>query len=170
MADQKNLDRAYLRMAYEWGTLSHSERARVGSLVVSGDMIISDGFNGTPSGFPNACEDQDGKTLPEVLHAEANALMKLARSTQSSGGATVYSVLSPCFDCAKLMVQSGISRVVYSEVYRDQSGLDLLAKAGIPTVRMEVCSALNPTPTHLSPPEPVRTFGGGKRRPTASSS
>jgi dCMP deaminase len=108
---------------------------KVGCLIVKDDMIISDGYNGTPSGFDNTCEGEDGKTLKEVLHAESNAITKLAKSTQSSYNATAYITLSPCIDCAKLMIQSGISRVVYGERYRlCHQGLDLLTRAGIPTI------------------------------------
>ena len=121
-------------MAKIWGQLSKAERKQVGCLIVKSGQIISDGYNGTPHGFDNACEygTRFGlETKPEVLHAESNALTKLAKSTQSSKGATIYITLSPCFDCAKLMIQSGINRVVYLDQYRDTGGIDLLCKANI---------------------------------------
>jgi dCMP deaminase len=118
-------------MAQEWAKLSHCERKQVGALIVKGRMIISDGFNGTPSGFDNCCEDEDGLTKWEVLHAEANAILKVAASTQSSLGSTLYITLSPCQQCSKLIHQAGIKRVVYSRAYRDTSGLDFLEKAGV---------------------------------------
>lgn len=128
---QRKYDIAYLRMAQEWAKLSHCERKQVGALIVKGRMIISDGFNGTPSGFDNCCEDEDGLTKWEVLHAEANAILKVAASTQSSLGSTLYITLSPCQQCSKLIHQAGIKRVVYSRAYRDTSGLDFLEKAGV---------------------------------------
>ncbi|MFD2566797.1 deoxycytidylate deaminase [Pseudotenacibaculum haliotis] len=128
---QLKYDKAYLRMAYEWGKLSHCERKQVGALIVKGRMIISDGFNGTPTGFDNCCEDEEGLTKWEVLHAEANAILKVAASTQSSEGATLYITLSPCRQCSKLIHQAGIKRVVYSRSYRDTSGLEFLEKAGV---------------------------------------
>ncbi|MAD97526.1 MAG: CMP deaminase [Flavobacteriaceae bacterium] len=133
MTTEKQLkyDRAYLKMAYEWGKLSHCQRKQVGALIVKGRMIISDGFNGTPSGFDNCCEDENGVTKWEVLHAEANAILKVASSTQSCEGATLYITLSPCKDCSKLIHQSGIKRVVYANAYKDTSGLDFLKKAGV---------------------------------------
>ena len=133
MTSEKQLkyDRAYLKMAYEWGKLSHCNRKQVGALIVKGRMIISDGFNGTPSGFDNCCEDENGVTKWEVLHAEANAILKVASSTQSCAGATLYITLSPCKECSKLVHQAGIKRVVYAAAYKDTSGLDLLAKAGV---------------------------------------
>ena len=118
-------------MAFEWGKLSHCQRKQVGALIVKGRMIISDGFNGTPTGFDNCCEDEEGITKWEVLHAEANAILKVAASTQSSEGATLYITLSPCQQCSKLIHQAGIKRVVYSKAYRDTSGLDFLEKAGV---------------------------------------
>ena len=124
-------DIAYLRMAREWGQLSYCKRKQVGALIVKDRMIISDGYNGTPSGFDNCCEDKDGKTHWFVLHAEANAISKVARSTQSCEGATLYITLSPCKDCSKLIHQSGIKRVVYHEEYKDCSGIDFLRKAGV---------------------------------------
>ena len=128
---QLKYDRAYLKMAHEWGKLSHCERKQVGALIVKGRMIISDGFNGTPTGFDNCCEDEDGLTKWEVLHAEANAILKVAASTQSSEGATLYITLSPCKQCSKLIHQAGITRVVYSNAYKDTSGLEFLEKAGV---------------------------------------
>lgn len=134
MPAQHELDRAYLKMAKEWGLLSKAKRRKVGCLVVKDNRIISDGYNGTPHGFDNTCEFPTRfgfETRPEVLHAESNALTKLAKSTQSSDGATIYISLSPCFDCSKLMIQSGIVRVVYEELYRQTDGIDLLKKANI---------------------------------------
>ncbi len=128
---QLKYDKAYLRMAYEWGKLSHCKRKQVGALIVKERMIISDGYNGTPTGFDNCCEDEDGITKWEVLHAEANAILKVAGSTQSSQGATLYITLSPCKECSKLIHQAGIKRVVYSQAYKDTSGLDFLEKAGV---------------------------------------
>ena len=128
---QRKYDIAYLRMAQEWAKLSHCERKQVGALIVKDRMIISDGFNGTPSGFDNCCEDENGLTKWEVLHAEANAILKVAASTQSAEGATLYITLSPCQQCSKLIHQAGIKRVVYSRAYRDSTGLDFLEKAGV---------------------------------------
>lgn len=128
---QRKYDIAYLRMAQEWAKLSHCERKQVGALIVKDRMIISDGFNGTPSGFDNCCEDEDGLTKWEVLHAEANAILKVAASTQSAEGATLYITLSPCQQCSKLIHQAGIKRVVYSRAYRDSTGLEFLEKAGV---------------------------------------
>ena len=118
-------------MADEWSKLSYCKRRQVGSLIVKDKMIISDGYNGTPSGFENFCEDEDGYTKWYVLHAEANAIAKVSGSTQSTKGATLYITLSPCKECSKLIFQSGISRVVYSKKYKDQSGIDFLVKSGI---------------------------------------
>ncbi len=133
MTEKKQLkyDIAYLKMAREWAKLSHCKRKQVGALIVKGRMIISDGFNGTPSGFDNCCEDAKGVTKWEVLHAEANAILKVASSTQSAEGATLYITLSPCTECSKLIHQAGIKRVVYVEDYRDSSGLNFLEKAGV---------------------------------------
>ena len=128
---QRKYDIAYLRMAQEWAKLSHCERKQVGALIVKDRMIISDGFNGTPSGFDNCFEDENGLTKWEVLHAEANAILKVAASTQSAEGATLYITLSPCQQCSKLIHQAGIKRVVYSRAYRDSTGLDFLEKAGV---------------------------------------
>ena len=124
-------DKAYLRIATEWGLLSYCKRKQVGAIIVKDRMIISDGYNGTPSGFDNCCEDEEGLTHWHVLHAEANAILKVARSTQSCEGATLYITLSPCKECSKLIHQSGIKRVVYHLGYRDDSGLQFLEKAGI---------------------------------------
>ena len=162
MPNQKQLDERYLKMAREWSLMSHAKRKKVGCLVVKNGQIISDGYNGTPSGFDNNCEDKkisyDEKnilygedrhewmvdksnkscyswfkltTKPEVLHAELNALMKLARSTNSSDGSTMYITCSPCYDCSKLIYQSGIKRVVYNEDYRSKNGVDFLKKCGV---------------------------------------
>ena len=133
MSNTKQLryDKAYLRMAQEWGKLSHCKRKQVGAIIVKDRMIISDGYNGTPTGFENYCEDEEGYTKWYVLHAEANAILKVAASTQSCKGATLYITLSPCKECSKLIHQSGIIRVVYSQAYKDTSGLDFLKKAGI---------------------------------------
>lgn len=128
------LDTRYLRMALIWAENSYCERRKVGALVVKNKMIISDGYNGTPSGFENICEDDNNVTKPYVLHAEANAITKLARSHNSSEGATMYITASPCIECAKLIIQAGVKRVVYGENYRLRDGLDLLERAGIETV------------------------------------
>ena len=128
---QNKYDKAYLRIAQEWGQLSYCKRKKVGAIIVKDRMIISDGYNGTPSGFENCCEEDDGLTKWYVLHAEANAILKVARSTQSCEGATLYITMSPCKDCSKLIHQSGITRVVYKEGYKDNSGLDFLIKAGV---------------------------------------
>ncbi|CAM1342794.1 dCMP deaminase [Tenacibaculum lutimaris] len=128
---QLKYDIAYLKMANEWGQLSHCIRKKVGALIVKDRMIISDGYNGTPSGFENFCEDEEGYTKWYVLHAEANAILKVASSTQSCKGATLYITLSPCQQCSKLIHQAGIKRVVYSQAYKDRSGLDFLEKAGV---------------------------------------
>ena len=122
---------AYLKMAETWGKLSYCKRRQVGAIIVKNRMIISDGYNGTPTGFENVCEDEDNYTKWYVLHAEANAILKVARSTQSCDGATLYVTLSPCRECSKLIHQSGISRVVYSEAYKDLSGVEFLKKAGV---------------------------------------
>ena len=129
-------DKAYLRIAQEWGLLSYCKRRQVGAIIVRDRMIISDGYNGTPSGFDNCCEDEDGLTRWDVLHAEANAILKVARSTQSCEGATLYITLSPCKECSKLIHQSGIKRVVYQKGYRDDSGLQFLTKAGVEVVHI----------------------------------
>ncbi len=131
MDKQTKYDKAYLQMAVIWGELSYCERKKVGALIVKDRMIISDGYNGTPSGFENICEDDDHITKWYVLHAEANAILKVAASTQSCKGATLYITLSPCKECSKLIHQSGIKRVVYKKAYSDTSGLDFLKRAGI---------------------------------------
>jgi dCMP deaminase len=128
---QNKYDKAYLRLAKEWGKLSYCKRKQVGAIIVRDKMIISDGYNGSPSGFENCCEDQEGLTHWYILHAEANAILKVARSTQTCEGATLYITLSPCKECSKLIHQSGIKRVVYLEGYKDNSGLDFLEKAGV---------------------------------------
>ena len=136
--DKKELKfaKAYLKMAQEWAKLSHCERKQVGALIVKDRMIISDGFNGTPSGFENCCEDNDGATKWEVLHAEANAILKVANSTQSCKNSTLYITLSPCKECSKLIHQSGIKRVVYLNKYKDDSGLKFLEKAGVELIHL----------------------------------
>ena len=128
---QLKYDKAYLRIAREWGKLSHCNRKKVGAVIVKDRMIISDGFNGTPTGFENPCEDEEGYTKWYVLHAEANAISKVASSTQSCKGATLYITLSPCKECSKLIYQAGIKRVVYQNGYKDNSGLAFLEKAGV---------------------------------------
>ena len=135
---QKRYDLAYLKMASTWGELSHCHRKKVGALIVKDRMIISDGYNGTPSGFENACEDEDNYTKWYVLHAEANAILKVAASTQSCVGATLYLTLSPCRECSKLIHQAGIIRVVYSKAYKDESGLIFLKKAGVMLTHMKI--------------------------------
>jgi dCMP deaminase len=130
-------DKAYLRLAQEWAGLSHCVRKKVGAIIVRDRMIISDGFNGTPTGFDNCCENEVGETNWYVLHAEANAILKVARSTQSCEGATLYITLSPCNECSKLIHQSGIKRVVYQTEYRDVSGVDFLKKAGVIVEQIE---------------------------------
>ncbi len=131
---QRKFDERYLEMARVWSQNSYCQRRQVGALVVKDGMIISDGYNGTPSGFENVCEDDNGVTKPYVLHAEANAITKLARSSNNSDGATIYITASPCIECAKLIIQSGIKRVVYGEVYRLMDGIELLQRAGIEVV------------------------------------
>jgi len=128
---QERYDKAYLRMAQEWGKLSHCNRKQVGAIIVKDRMIISDGYNGTPTGFENYCEDDEGYTKWYVLHAEANAILKVASSTQSCVGATLYITLSPCKECSKLIHQAGITRVVYLDEYKDNSGVRFLEKAGV---------------------------------------
>lgn len=128
---QRKYDVAYLRMAMEWSKLSHCRRRQVGALIVKDKMIISDGYNGTPTGFENYCEDDEGYTKWYVLHAEANAILKVASSTQSCIGATLYITMSPCKECSKLIHQAGVTRLVYHEAYKDDSGLRFLAKAGV---------------------------------------
>jgi len=141
MAENKDkqhlLDSRYLRMARIWAENSYCQRRQVGALVVKDKMIISDGYNGTPSGFENVCEDEEGLTKTYVLHAEANAITKLARSSNNSDGATIYITASPCIECAKLIIQAGIKRVVYGEKYRLTDGIELLQRAGIEVVLLE---------------------------------
>ena len=138
MDKQEAPDRRYLRMARIWAENSYCTRRQVGALIVKDKMIISDGYNGTPSGFENVCELEDGTTKPYVLHAEANAITKVAKSNNNSLGATLYVTASPCMECAKLIIQSGIKRVVYSEMYRLTDGLDLLHRANIETVFIDI--------------------------------
>ena len=128
---QRRYDLAYLKMAKEWSKLSHYRRKQVGALIVKDKMIISDGYNGTPTGFDNECEDDEGYTKWHVLHAEANAILKVASSTQGCKGATLYITLSPCKECSKLIHQSGITRMVYCNAYKDESGVDFLKKANV---------------------------------------
>lgn len=136
-AKQLRYDRAYLKMAKEWAKLSHCKRKQVGALIVKDSMIISDGYNGTPTGFDNCCEDDYEKTLWYVLHAEANAIMKVAKSTNNSDGATLYITLSPCRECSKLILQAGIKRVVYLNAYKDNSGVKFLEQSGIEVTHIE---------------------------------
>jgi len=136
-ARQLKFDQAYLRIAREWGKLSRCKRKQVGAIIVKDRMIISDGFNGTPSGFENDCEDDLGSTKWYVLHAEANAITKVASSTHSCNGATLYITLSPCRECSKLIHQAGIVRVVYHQAYKDTSGIDFLKRAGVKVEYLE---------------------------------
>ncbi|NLZ72640.1 MAG: dCMP deaminase family protein [Bacteroidales bacterium] len=131
---QQALDSRYMRMATIWGENSYCIRRKVGALIVKDKMIISDGYNGTPSGFENICEDEDHKTKPYVLHAEANAITKIARSNNSSDGATLYVTAAPCIECSKLIIQAGIKRVVYGEQYRLDDGIKLLERANIEVI------------------------------------
>ncbi len=135
---QHDFDKQYMRMAYIWAQNSYCKRKKVGAIIVKGKMIISDGYNGTPSGFENVCEDEDFKTKPYVLHAEANAITKVAKSNYSSEGATLYVTTSPCMECSKLIIQAGIRRVVFAEKYHDTSGLDLLKKVGVEVVQINL--------------------------------
>ena len=137
---QQKFDQRYLEMARIWAQNSYCQRRQVVALVVKNGMIISDGYNGTPSGFENVCEDDNNVTKPYVLHAEANAITKLARSNNNSDGATIYITASPCIECAKLIIQAGIRRVVYGEQYRLTDGIDLLRRAGIEVVFMDINS------------------------------
>ena len=138
MEKQLKYDRAYLEMAQRWGKLSHCTRKQVGALIVKDRMIISDGYNGTPTGFENPCEDEENYTKWYVLHAEANAILKVAGSTQSCKGATLYITLSPCKECSKLIHQVGIEKLIYINEYKDRSGLDFLIKAGVEVVQMDI--------------------------------
>jgi dCMP deaminase len=140
---QHKLDERYLRMALIWAENSYCKRRKVGTLVVKDKMIISDGYNGTPSGFENICEDDNNLTKSYVLHAEANAITKLARSSNNSDGATLYVTASPCIECAKLIIQAGIKRVVYGEKYRLDDGIRLLQRAGIEVVYLELAPSAN---------------------------
>ncbi len=137
-AKEKKFDRSYLSMARVWSENSYCKRRQVGALIVKNRMIISDGYNGTPSGFENVCEDDDYKTKQYVLHAEANAITKVAKSNNSSEGATLYVTDSPCVECSKLIIQAGISRVVYDREYRITDGLDLLRRAGVEVVHFSL--------------------------------
>lgn len=133
---QELIDKRYLRMARIWAENSYCHRRQVGAIIVKDSMIISDGFNGTPSGFENICEDETGLTKPYVLHAEANAITKVARSNNSSDGSTLYVTASPCLECSKLIIQAGIKRVVFNELYRITDGLDILKRAGVECVHI----------------------------------
>jgi dCMP deaminase len=135
---QRRYDSAYLRMAEQWSKLSHCQRKQVGAIIVKDEMIISDGYNGTPAGFDNCCEDDNGETHWYVLHAEANAILKVAKSTNNCKGATLYLTLSPCKDCSKLVLQAGITRVVYMNSYKDTEGIDFLKSAGVETVQIDL--------------------------------
>lgn len=137
---QQTLDRRYLRMAAIWSENSYCKRRKVGAILVKDKMIISDGYNGTPAGFPNICESEESVTFPYVLHAEANAITKVARSNNSSEGSTLYVSTSPCMECSKLIIQAGIKRVVFSDIYRITDGLELLKKAGIEIVHLPLDS------------------------------
>lgn len=134
---QQNLDSRYLRMATIWAENSYCQRRKVGALIVKEKMIISDGYNGTPSGFENVCEDDQNRTKQYVLHAEANAITKVAKSNNSSNGSTLYVTASPCIECAKLIIQAGIKRVVFGEKYRITDGLELLEKANIELTQLK---------------------------------
>lgn len=136
-AKQLRYDKAYLRMAATWSELSHCNRKKVGAIIVKDGMIISDGYNGAPSGFDNCCENDNGETYWYVLHAEANAILKVAKSTHNCQGATLYLTLSPCKDCSKLVLQAGIRRVVYTRNYKDQNGVHFLQEAGVEIVQIE---------------------------------
>lgn len=138
---QKQFDRRYLRMARIWAENSYCIRRKVGALIVKEKMIISDGYNGTPTGFENICEEQDGSTKAYVLHAEANAITKVAKTGNSSDGATLYITASPCLECAKLIIQSGIIRVIYSDEYRKTDGIELLQRAGVQTLYLNIDDA-----------------------------
>ena len=135
--EQERYDKAYIRMALEWAKLSHCNRKKVGAIIVKNKMIISDGYNGTPSGFDNCCEDENGETNWFVLHAEANAILKTAGSTHDCSGSTLYLTMSPCKDCSKLVHQAGISRLVYINEYKDISGVEFLKEAGVEVCRID---------------------------------
>ena len=136
---QNRYDKAYLRLALSWAQLSHCARKKVGAIIVKDSIIISDGYNGTPAGFDNCCENEEGNTHWYVLHAEANAILKVARSSNNCKDATLYLTHSPCKDCSKLVLQSGITRLVYQEAYKDSSGIDFLKNAGLEVVKLENC-------------------------------
>ncbi|MEN9972693.1 MAG: hypothetical protein RIS20_1040 [Bacteroidota bacterium] len=136
---QNRYDKAYLRLALSWAQLSHCARKKVGAIIVKDSIIISDGYNGTPAGFDNCCENDEGQTHWYVLHAEANAILKVARSSNNCKDATLYLTHSPCKDCSKLVLQSGITRLVYQEAYKDTSGIDFLKSAGLEVVQLENC-------------------------------
>lgn len=136
---QNRYDKAYLRLALSWAQLSHCSRKKVGAIIVKDSIIISDGYNGTPAGFDNCCENDEGNTHWYVLHAEANAILKVARSSNNCKDATLYLTHSPCKDCSKLVLQSGITRLVYQEAYKDTSGIDFLKNAGLEVVQLENC-------------------------------
>ncbi len=138
MDKQEILDSRYLRMAQIWAENSYCKRRQVGAIIVKDKMIISDGYNGTPVGFENVCEDDNDHTKPYVLHAEANAITKVAQSNNSSNGATLYVTSSPCIECAKLIIQAGIKRVVFNEIYRLTDGIELMKRAGIDCVQIEM--------------------------------
>lgn len=135
---QFRYDSAYLRMAQQWSKLSHCQRKQVGAIIVKDEMVISDGYNGTPAGFDNCCEDNEGNTHWYVLHAEANAILKVAKSTNNCKGATLYLTLSPCKDCSKLVLQAGINRVVFINAYKDTEGVDFLKSAGVDVSQIEL--------------------------------
>ncbi len=135
---QLRYDEAYLKMAESWSKLSHCSRKKVGAIIVKDEMIISDGYNGTPGGFDNCCEDENGDTLWYVLHAEANAILKVAKSTNNCKGATLYLTLSPCKDCSKLILQAGITKVVYRHAYKDEEGIAFLKNAGVAVFQIEL--------------------------------
>lgn len=138
---QETLDKRYLRMASIWAENSYCQRRKVGAILVKDKMIISDGFNGTPAGFENICETPEGVTKPYVLHAEANAITKVARSNNSSEGSTLYITASPCLECSKLIIQAGIRRVVFNDLYRLSDGIDLLRRAGVECVHIDDLSS-----------------------------
>ena len=136
---QLRYDKAYLRLALSWAELSHCQRKKVGAIIVKDAIIISDGYNGTPAGFDNCCENDEGNTHWYVLHAEANAILKVAKSTNNCKDATLYLTHSPCKDCSKLVLQSGIKRLVYQEAYKDTSGIEFLKSAGLEVVQITDC-------------------------------
>ncbi|MGD9977074.1 MAG: cytidine/deoxycytidylate deaminase family protein [Bacteroidales bacterium] len=140
---QSQFDRRYLEMAKIWAKNSYCIRRQVGALIVKDRMIISDGYNGTPSGFENVCEDESGKTKPYVLHAEANAITKVAKSSNSSDGSTLYVTSSPCMECSKLIIQAGIKRIVYCDEYHNLEGIELLRRAGVEVVKIDVEEVMN---------------------------